>query len=279
MSYHVHISPKTEGFKLNLKEVWQYRDLILLLTKKSFSLTYKQTVLGPAWIILNPLLSSLAYLFVFGVVAGISTGGVPHILFYLTSTALWGLFSYVLTNNAKTFIANANIFGKVYFPRLTVSISYVLVGLIMLAIQMILVVILMIFFTITGDIHPNWAMWLTVPLGLLQLCVLGMSIGIILSSVTTKYRDLQILVSFGMSLWMFATPVVYPASEVTNGVLHTLVMLNPASAPIEWLRYAMFGSGSVEPLFLVISVAATIVCAVIGIGLFNHVEKTFIDTV
>ena len=148
MSYHVHISPKTEGFKLNLKEVWQYRDLILLLTKKSFSLTYKQTVLGPAWIILNPLLSSLAYLFVFGVVAGISTGGVPHILFYLTSTALWGLFSYVLTNNAKTFIANANIFGKVYFPRLTVSISYVLVGLIMLAIQMILVVILMIFFTI-----------------------------------------------------------------------------------------------------------------------------------
>lgn len=279
MSYHVHISPKTEGFKLNLKEVWQYRDLILLLTKKSFSLTYKQTVLGPAWIILNPLLSSLAYLFVFGVVAGISTGGVPHILFYLTSTALWGLFSYVLTNNAKTFIANANIFGKVYFPRLTVSISYVLVGLIMLAIQMILVVILMIFFTITGDIHPNWAMWLTVPLGLLQLCVLGMSIGIILSSVTTKYRDLQILVSFGMSLWMFATPVVYPASEVTNGVLHTLVMLNPASAPIEWLRYAMFGSGSVEPLFLVISVAVTIVCAVIGIGLFNHVEKTFIDTV
>ncbi|MBQ6395238.1 MAG: hypothetical protein IJH87_02700, partial [Atopobiaceae bacterium] len=126
MDYHVHITPKNEGFSLNLKEVWEYRDLIVLLTRKTFSLTYKQTLLGPAWIILNPLLSSLAYLYLFGIVAGISTGGVPHILFYLTSTALWGLFSRLLTSNAHTFISNAGVFGKVYFPRLTVSISSIL---------------------------------------------------------------------------------------------------------------------------------------------------------
>ncbi len=279
MSYHVHIAPKTEGFNLNLKEVWQYRDLILLLTRKSFSVTYKQTILGPAWIVLNPLLSSLAYLFVFGVVAGMSTDGVPRILFYLTSTALWGLFSYVLTNNARTFLANAGVFGKVYFPRLTVSISYVLVGLIMLGIQMILVFVLLAYFVATGEVHPHWMLWLGVPLVLLQLCVLGMSIGIILSSATTKYRDLQILVTFGMSLWMFATPVVYPASQITDGLLHTLIMLNPASAPIEWLRYALLGSGTADPLYLGISAAITLVCALVGVALFNHVEKTFIDTV
>ena len=279
MSYHVHISPKTEGFSLNLKEVWQYRDLILLLTRKSFALTYKQTVLGPAWIVLNPLMSSLAYLFVFGIVAGMSTGGVPHILFYLTSTALWGLFAYCLTNNARTFLANANIFGKVYFPRLTVSISYVLVGLIMLGIQMIMVFVLLAYYMFTGEVHPHFIMWLGVPLALLQLCLLGMSIGIILSSATTKYRDLQILVNFGMSLWMFATPVVYPASQVGEGLLRTLIMLNPVSAPIEWLRYALLGSGTVEPLYLAISAIVTLVCAVLGIALFNHVEKTFIDTV
>lgn len=279
MSYHVHIEPKTEGFSLNLAEVWRYRDLIGLLTRKTFTLRYKQTILGPAWIILNPLLSSIAYLFIFGIVAGIGTDGVPRVLFYLTSTALWSLFSAILTENAQTFIANANVFGKVYFPRLTVSISSVLVNLIILGIQMILIVILLAFFIAQKAVTPRWELMIAVPFVLLQLCVLSMSMGIILSSITTKYRDLQILVSFGMTLWMYATPVVYPASQLAGSPLYTAVMINPVSAPIEFLRTALLGSGTVEPLFMATSIVITLVCAVFGTALFNHVEKTFIDTV
>jgi len=278
-SYHVHIEPKTEGFSLNLREVWQYRDLIILLTKKAFTLKYKQTMLGPAWILLNPLLSSFAYLFIFGIIAGMSTDGVPQVLFYLTGTALWTLFSSTLTENAQTFIANSYMFGKVYFPRLTVSISYVLVNLIIFGIQMFMVAALLVFFTVQGFIAPRWELLIAIPFVLLQLCILAMSLGIILSSITTKYRDLQILVSFGMTLWMYATPVVYPASQLVGTPLHTAVMLNPVSSPIELLRYILLGTGTVEPLFVAISIAFTFVCALIGVVLFNHVEKTFIDTV
>lgn len=279
MTYHVHISPETERVGLNLGEVWQYRDLIVLLTKKTFTLTYKQTVLGPAWIVISPLLSSLAYMLVFGVIAGISTDGVPQVLFYLTSTAIWGLFSSAVTSNASTFISNAYVFGKVYFPRLTVPISNLLVGLIRFAIQMVLVLALIAFYVFQGVIHPNWLLWLTIPLVLVQLSLLGMGVGIILSSLTTKYRDLQILVSFGMQLWMFGTPVVYPLSQIGEGVLRTAVLANPATAPIEWLRYVMLGAGSVDVVALASSIVFTIVCTVVGILMFNRVERTFVDTV
>lgn len=279
MAYHVHISPETERTGLNLGEVWQYRDLIVLLTKKTFTLTYKQTVLGPAWIIISPLLSSIAYMLVFGVIAGISTNGVPQILFYLASTAIWGLFASAVTDNAATFIANAGVFGKVYFPRLTVPVSNLLVGLIRFGIQMILVLALVAFFVMQGAVNPNWLMWLTIPFALVHLCILGMGVGVILSSLTTKYRDLQILVSFGMQLWMFGTPIVYPLSQIPEGILRTAVMLNPVTAPVEWLRFALLGSGTVDPIAMGISIVVTLVCAVCGILLFNRVERTFVDTV
>ena len=279
MDYHVHISPENGPLKLNLKEVWQYRDLVMLLTKREFTLTYKQTVLGPAWIIINPLLSSLAYMVVFGFIAGMSTDGIPQILFYLAGTAIWGLFSFCLTNNANTFIANARVFEKVYFPRLAVPASTLLVGLIRFAIQMILVFVLIAFYVAQGAIHPQWLLWLTIPIALLHLCLLGMGIGIILSSLTTKYRDLQILVSFGMQLWMFATPVVYPLSQIPEGLLRTLVLYNPVTAPVEWLRYVLFGAGTVDPLAIAVSLVVTFVCATAGILLFNRVERTFVDTV
>ena len=279
MTYHVHISPETERVGLNLGEVWQYRDLIVLLTKKTFTLTYKQTVLGPAWIIISPLLSSIAYMLVFGVIAGISTNGVPQILFYLASTAIWGLFASAVTDNAATFIANANVFGKVYFPRLTVPVSNLLVGLIRFGIQMILVLALVAFFVVQGTVSPNWLMWLIIPLALVHLCVLGMGVGIILSSLTTKYRDLQILVSFGMQLWMFGTPIVYPLSQISEGILRTVVMLNPVTAPVEWLRFALLGSGTIDPITTGISIVVALVCAVCGILMFNRVERTFVDTV
>lgn len=279
MSYHVHISPQGGRVGLNLGEVWKYRDLIALLTKKTFTLTYKQTVLGPAWIIISPLLSSIAYMLVFGFIAGISTSGVPQILFYLSSTAIWGLFSYSLTTNASTFLSNAYVFSKVYFPRLTVPISNLLVGLIRFGIQMILVLALIAFFVYQGAIAPKWIMWLTIPLTLIHLCVLGMGIGIILSSLTTKYRDLQILVGFGMQLWMFATPVVYPLSQVPEGLLKTIVMYNPVTAPVEWLRYVLFGVGTFDIGAMATSIVVTIACAIGGILMFNRVERTFVDTV
>lgn len=279
MGYHVHISAEKGRPRLNLKEVWQYRDLILLLTKKTFTLTYKQTVLGPAWIVISPLLSSLAYMVVFGFIAGISTDGVPQVLFYLAGTAIWGLFAYTLTTNAGTFLANANVFAKVYFPRLTVPVSTLLVGLIRFAIQMILVLVLIAFFVAQGQIQPNWLLWLTIPVALLHLCLLGMGLGIILSSLTTKYRDLQILVSFGMQLWMFATPIVYPLTQIPEGVFRTAMLYNPVTPPVEWLRYVLFGAGTVDPVAIIVSALVTVVCAIAGILLFNHVERTFVDTV
>lgn len=279
MAYHVHISSEAERVGLNFREVWRYRDLIVLLTKKTFTLTYKQTVLGPAWIIISPLLSSIAYMLVFGVIAGISTEGVPQILFYLASTAIWGLFASAVTDNAATFLANANVFSKVYFPRLTVPVSNLLVGLIRFGIQMLLVLALLAFYVVQGAVSPNWLMWLAIPLALVHLCILGMGVGIILSSLTTKYRDLQILVSFGMQLWMFGTPIVYPLSQIPEGLLKTAVMLNPVTAPVELLRSALLGAGTVDPVCMGVSIAATILCALGGILLFNRVERTFVDTI
>ena len=279
MRYHVHISSNNKEMGLRLKEVWQYRDLIVLLMKRSFALTYKQTILGPAWIVINPLISSLAYMLVFGVIAGIGTDGVPQILFYLTGTAIWGLFSSAVTSNASTFVANAGVFSKVYFPRLTVPIANLLVGLIRFGIQMVLVLALLVFYVLQGVVHPNWLLWLTIPVALVHLSLLGMGVGIILSSLTTKYRDLQILVSFGMQLWMFATPVVYPLSQISDGLLRTAVMINPATAPIEWLRYVVLGVGTIDVGAIVASVAFMLVCTAAGIMLFNRVERTFVDTV
>lgn len=279
MEHHIEIAPDNERAKLNLGEVWRYRDLIVLLTKKTFTLTYKQTVLGPLWIILNPLMSSIAYMLVFGVIAGISTEGVPQILFYLLGTAVWGLFSYSLISCSKTFISNAYVFSKVYFPRLTVPVSNLLVGVIQFCIQMILVFALIAFYVVQGVISPKWILWLTIPVALAHICLLGMGVGIILSSLTTKYRDLQILVGFGMQLWMFATPVVYPLSQVPDGALRIAVMCNPMTQPVEWMRYVLLGVGEIDPVAMVASIIVTLVCAICGILMFNRVERTFVDTV
>lgn len=277
--YHIHISSKTDGFRLNLREVWHYRDLIWLLTRKTFKLSYKQTVLGPAWIVISPLLSSLAYMFIFGFIAGIGTDGIPQMLFYLLGTAVWGLFSFSLTSSSSTFLANAYVFGKVYFPRLTVPISNLLVGLIKFGIQMIVVVILMAVYTAQGVIHPQWWMFIILPFTLAHLCLMGMGIGIILSSLTTKYRDLQVLVSFGVSLLMYATPVVYPISQLGEGTMRTIILANPVTSPVEMMRCILTGAGTIDPTSMAISIIFTIVVVVVGIFMFNRVEKTFIDTI
>ena len=277
--YHTHISSKSNVLGLNLKEVWKYRDLIVLFTKRNFVLTYKQTILGPAWIFLNPFLTSIIYTFIFGGIAGLSTDGLPQILFYLCSNAIWVFFSSCITQNATTFTANANVFGKVYFPRLTTPISNVLSAIIQFGIQMILVMFFLIYYTVNEQVAPNWKLWPLIPLVIFHLGLMGLGFGIIISSLTTKYRDLAILVTFGVQLWMYATPIVYPISQLEEGMFKTILMLNPVTTPVEVFRYVILGQGTVEPLHLSISLVIAIIVALLGIMIFNKVEKTFMDTV
>ncbi len=277
--YHTHISSEHKLLDLNLKEVWKYRDLIVLFTKRNFSVRYKQTILGPAWLFLNPFLTSVMHSIVFGGIAGISTNGVPQLLFHLTGSAIWGFYSACLVNNASTFTANARVFGKVYFPRLTTPISNVLSNAIQFGIQMIMVFIFLIYYYFNGAVTPNWAWFFLIPVILIELGIMGMGIGIIISSMTTKYRDLSVLVGFGVSLWMYGTPVVYPLSTIGAGTIRSLVMLNPVTAPIELFRFIVLGQGVVMKENLIYSGIFTIVVALVGIIVFNKVERTFMDTV
>jgi len=277
--YHTHIDSKHNLLNLNLKEVWQYRDLILLFTKRNFTVTYKQTILGPAWLFINPIISSLIYCFIFGGIANMGTDGIPQILFYMSGNAIWAFFSNCLVKNATTFTANANVFGKVYFPRLTTPISNVLSSLIQFGVQMVLVLIFLVYYLIKGAVSPHWFAWLIIPIELIHLGLLGLGVGIIISSMTTKYRDLSILVGFGVSLWMYITPIVYPMSQLEAGLIKTILMINPVTAPIEVIRYAILGQGTIMYPYLLISWALTVLVIIFGIMIFNKVEKTFMDTV
>ena len=278
-SYHTHISGKNHWYDLNFKEVWAYRDLIVLFTRRNFAVTYKQTILGPAWIFLNPLVSSLVYAFVFGTIAGIGTDGVPSLLFYMCSNAIWIFFSSCLEKNARTFTENAAVFGKVYFPRLTVPISNAISSMIQFLIQMLMVGGFLVYFLIQGQVHPHWEAWALIPVILLHLGILGLGCGIIISSLTTKYRDLSILVTFGIQLWMYITPIVYPLSQIENGLIRNILLINPVTAPVELLRYAVLGQGNVMPGYLALSWGITLLVAMVGVTIFNKVEKTFMDTV
>ena len=272
------IKPKTGWFDINLKELVQYKDLIVMFVKRDFKTMYKQTILGPLWIIINPLLTTLMFTVVFGNIANISTDGMPQIVFYMLGTTVWTYFSSCLTKTSSTFTGNAAIFGKVYFPRLVTPISTVISGLINFGVQFLMFLGFMAYFMIKGSpIEPN--LWILItPLLLVQLAALALGFGIIISSMTTKYRDLAVLVTFGVQLWMYATPVVYPASQI-GGKLKTLMMLNPVSPIVESFRYAFLGSGSIPWNYLGISVVTTLVVLFAGVVLFSRVEKTFMDTV
>lgn len=278
-NYHKVITSEHKFLKLNLKEVWEYKDLILLFTQRTFTVQYKQTVLGPAWLFINPIISSLIYCFVFGGLAGMGTDGIPQILFYMSGNAIWSFFSSCLTKNANTFTANANVFGKVYFPRLTTPISNVLSSVIQFFIQMIVVLFFLIIYLIKGEVAPNYYAWLLIPVILLHLGLMGMGVGIIVSSLTTKYRDLTVLVGFGIQLLMYVTPVVYPLSQAGDKWYKWILLVNPVTAPVEVYRYALLGNGTIVPGYLIWSWAFTIVVAVFGIMIFNKVERTFMDTV
>ena len=277
--YHIHISSKHKWFDLKLKEVWRYRDLIWLFTKRSFTLSYKQTVLGPLWLVLNPFLSSVVYTFLFGGIIGMSTDGIPQMLFYLSTNSLWGYFAGCLSGNASTFASNAGVFGKVYFPRLTTPISNVLASIIRFFIQLLMVFGFLIYFVITGEVSPNWYALVLLPFTLIHLGIMGMGFGIIISSFTTKYRDLTVFVGFGVTLWMYGTPVIYPLSQLSDGILKNIIIYNPVTPSIEIFRFALLGKGEILLLPLLISWIFTVIVAVFGIIVFNRVERTFMDTV
>ena len=279
VEYYTHIDSKPKLMDLNLKEVWRYRDLIWLFTKRSFTVRYKQTILGPLWLFLNPFITSVMYNLVFGVITGLSTNGVPQILFYMGSHAVWTFFSSCLTTTANTFRSNAGIFGKVYFPRLTMPISSVLSSMINLFIQLIMFSFFWIFYLITGDVSPNWVYIPLFILVLIQLGSLGLDFGIIVSSLTTRYRDLGILVGFGVQLWMYGSPVVYPMSQITTPLLKTIIHINPVSQAMETFRFIFLGAGEISLFWWSVSIIITAIVLMIGIVIFNKVEKTFMDTI
>lgn len=277
------IKPKTRWFDINLKEVYAYRDLIFLFVKRDFVSKYKQTILGPAWAIIQPLLTTVIFTLVFGSIAGLAPGGIPSFAFYLSGTILWTYFSSCLTRTANTFVSNSNIMGKVYFPRLVMPISTVISELISFAIQFAFLLIFLIYYVLTDQgVHPN--VWiLMTPLIILQLALLSLGVGVIISALTTKYRDLAMLVAFGTQLWMYTSPIAYDMFSMgafaPGGKWHGLYMLNPVTSIVNLFRYGYLGIGTMEWNYYFIGWGTTLVFVFAGIVLFSRVEKTFMDTV
>ena len=275
--FDVEIVPKTGWFDIEYKDVWKYRDLIVLFVKRNFVSQYKQTILGPAWAIIQPLMTTVIFTIVFGSMAGLAADGVPSFLFYMSGTIAWSYFSSCLNGTSSTFISNAGIMGKVYFPRLVMPISTVLTNLISFSIQFVMFLGFLFYYFIRGEVHPS-IYCLLLPLMILQMAMLGLGAGVIISALTTKYRDLRMLVGFGVSLWMYGTPVAYDMRIIPEKYMQ-LYMLNPMTPIINMFRTAFLGIGSVQFHYYLTSWIVTIIILFIGVVLFNHVEKTFMDTV
>ena len=276
------IKPKNGWFDLHLKEVYGYKDLIFLFVRRNFVSLYKQTILGPAWAIIQPLLTTVVFTIVFGNIANLGTDGAPQFVFYMCGNIAWSYFSTCFTSTATTFVSNSAIYGKVYFPRLVIPISTVLTNLISFGIQMAFFLCFWAYYLIKGAIAPTIWM-LAIPLLIVQMALLGLGFGIIISALTTKYRDLTMLVSFGVQLWMYATPIAYPLSMINekfgDSIWSKIYMLNPMTPVIELFRNAFLGTGSVNISYLLIGFTTTLVVLFLGIILFSRVEKTFMDTV
>jgi lipopolysaccharide transport system permease protein len=271
------IEDKHSLFDLKLKEVWHYKDLIYMFVKRDFVSSFKQTVLGPIWFFINPVLTTIVYLIVFGKIANLSTDGAPPLLFYLAGVTLWNYFAGALTGTSYTFAGNAGIFGKVYFPRLVTPISIVISNLMRFGVQMLLFIVVWIYYLSKGEVHPNW--WvLATPFLILLMALFALGVGMIFSALTTKYKDLNMLLGFGVSLYMYATPVIYPTSAL-SGIFKKLAYYNPLTGVFECFKYAWIGVGDFSPMMLGISTIIILILLAIGTLVFNKVEKTFMDTV
>jgi len=272
------IGPQRNMFDLRLRELWHSRDLILLFVQRDFVSVYKQTILGPLWYLIQPLLTTIIFTVIFGNIAKLPTDGLPSFLFYMSGTVIWTYFASCFTKTSDTFVSNANLFGKVYFPRLAVPVSILLSNLIAFVIQFVLFLGFMLYFIVRGtQLHPNWWILFT-PVILLMMAGLGLGFGIIVSSLTTKYRDLRFLVQFGVQLLMYVTPVIYPMSSIPQRY-QAILQFNPISPVVEAFRYAFLGAGTISLSQLAYSFGVMLVVIIIGAVIFNRVEATFMDTV
>ena len=279
--WDIEIKPKDKLLSVDFKELWRYRDLCSLFVKRNIITQYKQTILGPVWFVVQPALTVIMYMIVFGGIAGIPTDGVPRPLFYLAGTCLWQYFSDCITKTSNTFVDNAGIFGKVYFPRLVMPIANVISNLLRFGIQFgffIIVYIIYFFVDPTCTAHLTWYA-LLFPVLILMMQCMALGLGLIVSSLTTKYRDLTNFFGVFVSLWMYATPIVYPLSYVTNPTLHKIMLFNPMTAIIETFKYGAFGAGQFSWSSLGFSAACIAILLFVGIAMFNRKQKYFIDTI
>ncbi len=272
------IEGSTSLFDLNFRDVWRYRDLLVMFVKRDFVSFYKQTILGPLWFFIQPLFTTIIFTFVFGQLAGISTDGLPQPLFYLAGITAWNYFADCLTKTSTVFRDNANIFGKVYFPRLILPLSIVASNLVRFAVQMLLFFIMMGYYGWQGaSFSPNWAL-LMFPVLVLMMALLGLGLGLIITAMTTKYRDLAFLVTFGVQLLMYTTTVIYPLSAAPEK-FKKIIELNPMTGIIEAFRYSFLGKGEFSAWSVGYSAGITVIMLILGIVIFNKTEKTFVDTV
>ena len=279
MDYTTIIKPKGKLFEIDFKEIWRYRDLLVMFIKRDIVTQYKQTILGPTWYFIQPALTTIMYMVVFGGIAGISTDGLPQPLFYLAGIVLWQYFSECLNKTSATFTQNQHIFGKVYFPRLISPLSNVLSNLVRMSIQFLLFLIVYVYYVAVGvDVMPN-AYALLLPLLIMMLAGLSLGFGIIISSMTTKYRDLTILFTFIVQLWMYATPVIYPLSTISNEKIRMLMGINPLTSIFEAFKYGMLGVGQFSWGGLGYSFGFMVVLLLVGVVVFNKVQRSFMDTV
>ena len=279
MDYTTIIKPQNKLFEIDFKEIWRYRDLLVMFIKRDIVTQYKQTILGPTWYFIQPALTTIMYMVVFGGIAGISTDGLPQPLFYLAGIVLWQYFSECLNKTSATFTQNQHIFGKVYFPRLISPLSNVLSNLVRMSIQFLLFLIVYVYYVAVGvDVMPN-AYALLLPLLIVMLAGLSLGFGIIISSMTTKYRDLTILFTFIVQLWMYATPVIYPLSTISNEKIRMLMGINPLTSIVEAFKYGMLGVGQFSWGGLGYSFGFMVVLLLVGVVVFNKVQRSFMDTV
>ena len=277
-SWDLTVSAKTKLIDIRFHELISYRDLILMFFLRDFTTIYKQTVLGPLWHIISPLCSILVYAFLFGGIAGIGTDGIPELLFYFGGTILWTFFSTCLNNAAGIFTINAGVFGKVYFPRLTVPIAITLSAALKMLIQFVILLVFLAYYIMTGSPVRPGAMALLFPLMILWIGALGTGLGMISSALTTKYRDLRHVLDLALRLFMFVTPVVYPLSQVPENY-RLFFYLNPVSAPMELFRIWFYGMGNVPDRMILVSIAMTVLVVFLGLVLFTRNERTCMDVI
>lgn len=277
--WNTTITPKDNLLVINWKELWQYRDLYVLFVQRTFRTAYKQTILGPLWFIITPVLSVIVYVAVFGGIANIPTDGVPPVLFYLLGISVWGYFASCLNSTSNSFVTNADIFGKVYFPRIIMPFVAVTTNLLTFAIQLAIFAAFYIYYVATGtDLQIHWQIALF-PVLVLILAFMSVGFGMMVSSLTTKYRDLQIMFAKIVQLWVYITPVIYPLSMVTNEKLHFAMSLNPVTPVMEAIKFSLLGQGQFSWAWLGYSVVMTAILMILGLLMFNKVQKSFMDTV